>query len=309
MRTDYLRRVVARTFIPALALGCGLSALEITAQKTVDPFQLALLLKSGRLYCQRLEKAALDFVCQEEVSEKIDLSLDFKPEFVDRIYPSNPAMVVGSSPGQRPPVGQDARRSESIDNSYLFDYQFIRKAGEVKETRALLEKNRKKAGTKEEPPKTETFQYADILLAPVRLLDERFGEYYDYRLVREDEWKMRKAWVLDIIPRLSVADVYLGGKIWLGQEDSSVLRIDWDPATFGRYETILLRAKKYGMTPRVTSYTEFGFEKNGLRFPSLDVTEEAYVDKDAKRFVRAVTMVVYKEYKFFTVETETEFKK
>ncbi len=62
-------------------------------------------------------------------------------------------------------------------------------------------------------------------------------------------------------------------------------------------------------TPEVTPDTEFGFEKNGLRFPSLDLTEEAYVDKDGARFVRAVTKVVYKEYKFFTVETETDFEK
>ncbi len=56
------------------------------------------------------------------------------------------------------------------------------------------------------------------------------------------------------------------------------------------------------------SATEFGSKKNGLRFPSLDLTEEACVGKDGKKFVRAVTKIVYKDYKFLTVETETDFK-
>lgn len=300
--------MAAALFVPVIFLIAGLPAQEVTVQK-VDPFQMALILKSARQYCQRLEKAALDFVCQEEVLEKIDLSRDSKPEFVNRVYPVNESKVVALPPPQRPPTPQDARHPGSIDNGYLFDYQFIRKAGEARENRVLLEKNGKKAGRKEELPKTATFQYADILLAPIRLLDERFGEYYDYRLLRADELNGVKAWVLDVVPRLAVVDVYLGGKIWLKQEDSSILRIDWDPATFGKYESILLRAKKYKSEPQVTSRTEFGFEKNGLRFPSLDLTEEAYIDKDGKKYVRAVTKIVYKDYKFFTVETETDFKR
>jgi hypothetical protein len=279
--------------------------------QTLDPFQTALVLKAAREYCRRLEKAAIDFVCREETTEKIDLSRDVQPDFVSRLnlHPASGEMNVGLPPAQRPPVPRDFRKPGSVENTYVFDYQFVRQSGKIKERRELLEKNGKKAGKKEEPPKTEAFQYADILLAPVRLLDERFSEYYDYRLIREDTLDGTKVWVLDVVPRLSLVDVYLGGKLWLKEDDSSVLRIDWDPTTFGRYENILRRAKVYKCEPQVTSATEFGFEKNGLRFPSADLTEEAYVDQKGEKFVRAVTKVVYKDYKFFTVETETEFKR
>ncbi len=200
-------------------------------------------------------------------------------------------------------------KSGSIENSYLFDYQFLRHAGEIKEKRVLLNKDGKKTREKESPPKTSAFSYADILLMPVRLLDERFGQYYDYRLLREETLDGINTWVLDVIPRLSSVDAYLGGKVWLSQPDSSIMRIDWDPSTFGGYESILRRAKTYQAQPLVTSYTEFGAEKNGLRFPSVDLTEEAYQDQDGGKFVRSVTKVVYKDYKFFTVEIETDFKK
>ena len=307
MRAKALRQAAAIPFILTAALILELPAQEAPAQK-VDPFQLALVLKSARQYCQRLEKAALDFVCQEEAWEFIDLTRYNEPNLVRQV-PSAASVSGEWYSGHRAELRFDRPATGKSENSYLFDYQFLRKAGEVKENRVLLEKNGKKAGGKDAPPKTEAFQFADILLAPVRLLDERFGGYYDYRLLREDELNGVTAWVLDVVPRLSVVDVYLGGRLWLKKEDSSVLRIDWDPATFGRYEIIEQRAKRFESKPEVTSTTEFGFEKNGLRFPSLDLTEEAYVDKDGARFVRAVTKVVYKEYKFFTVETETDFEK
>ncbi|OGD22250.1 MAG: hypothetical protein A2W03_09150 [Candidatus Aminicenantes bacterium RBG_16_63_16] len=307
MSTHRFSPLVIALLIPAIIDISGFPAQDAATRKA-DPFQLALILKSARQYCQRLEQAALDFVCQEEVSEFIDLTRYNAPNLVTQ-DPSDMSVSGGWYSGHRAELRFNTPATGKSENTYLFDYQFVRKAGEIKENRVLLKKGGKKAGKNEEPPKTEAFQYADVLLAPVRLLDERFGPYYDYRLLREDVLNGVKAWVLDVVPRLSVVDVYLGGRIWLKQEDASVLRVDWDPSTFGKYESILLRAKKYKSEPQVTSRTEFGFEKNGLRFPSLDLTEEAYVDKERKEFVRAVTKIAYKDYRFFTVETEAEFKR
>ena len=51
-----------------------------------DPFVRGLVLKGVREYCQRLERAALDFVCMEEVSEKLDSSRE-KQEADVRVDP------------------------------------------------------------------------------------------------------------------------------------------------------------------------------------------------------------------------------
>jgi hypothetical protein len=61
------------------------------------------------------------------------------------------------------------------------------------------------------------------------------------------------------------------------------------------------------MEPQITSFSEYGFEKNGLRFPSRDQTEEAYLKKDGKKYIRAETAIIYKDYKFFTVETDIKY--
>ena len=69
---------VAVVFLPLLAVP-AFSRIPTAQEKSPsppDPFQLALILKAGREYCQRLGRAALDFVCQEEVTDRIDLSKD-----------------------------------------------------------------------------------------------------------------------------------------------------------------------------------------------------------------------------------------
>ncbi len=59
--------------------------------------------------------------------------------------------------------------------------------------------------------------------------------------------------------------------------------------------------------PRITAYSEYGFEKNGLRFPSRNFTQQAYIRKDRSKFVNAEISIAYKGYKFFTVETAVKY--
>ena len=284
-----------------LSFGLGFGAQQKQAP-TADTFEFAVVLKAACEYCRKLEKAALDFVCLEEIKEEINFSRDSPRE---RSNESSTDLLFSFGTNFRNAPGFEKDKDIKRDNTYLFDYQFVRQAGEVKEKRTLLERNGKKAGAKDELPALLTFHYADVLLAPVQLLDDRFSEFYAYHLLGADEVNGAEAWVLEITPRLHLGDKYLGGKIWLEKRDASVLRIDWDPTTFGGYENILKRAEVYKAAPRATSRTEFGFEKNGLRFPSADITEEAYLDQDGKSFLRARTSVAYAGYKFFTVEIET----
>ncbi len=296
------------TLMTSISINAQIAEAHNTQQVSTDPFQTGLVLKKAREYCRRLERAAIDFICLEEVSEKIDLSRDDRQTSVRM----DPRVISGADPGDRMgthrPISPNSRSSVRKELRYLFDYQFVRQNGEVKENRILLEKNGKKAKPKEKLTPMFVFQCSEILLMPVQLLDEKFGEFYSYRLLREDSLDGVKIWVLEVTPRLPVGG-YLGGRLWINQQDASILKIEWDPTTFGRYESIRQNAARYMETPLVSSYTDFGFEKNGLRFPSLDFTEEAYVDGSGNKFVRSQTQVAFKDYKFFTVDTETTFKK
>ncbi len=294
---------------------CGLLAVVLCAQEkpsTENPsFQWEPVLKAARTYCQRLGKAALDFVCQEEVVEIVRSGRDDLERGIRVSGAGTSGDPGGGRPSmaiQRPDYGRAADMVK--ETSSVYDYQFVRQDGKVTEKRSLIKRNGKKSRPKDDQSPSVAFQYVDILMSPVSILDERFSEFYDFRLIGPDAIEGTKAWIIEVSPRFSFAGSYLGGKIWLDQATGAILRIEWDPKTFGNYDKILFRAKSFNAAPRVVSRTDFGFEKNGLRFPSLDTTEEAYlIDKDAAPFVRASTRVVYKEYKFFTVETQSEVRK
>jgi hypothetical protein len=283
----------------------GLPGQEIP-KLDVDPSQLALILRSAREYCTKLERAALDFVCLEEVAEKLDLSRDDR-KALEKAAAIRDPMRPGDVRGLQSRF--EIRRNPKFDNICLYDYQLVRREGKIEEKRVLLEMNGKKASPEMPRQQLSAFNYSDILLAPIRLLDAEFEPYYSYRLVGKTAIAGTDAWILEVAPRVAEVSRYLGGKIWLKSDDSSVLRIEWDPTTFGHFEEIQARAEAYKAVPEIRSYSEYAIEKNGLRFPSIDSTEEAYRGANGKVFVRARTTVTYRDHKFFTVETSSTLKK
>lgn len=56
--------------------------------------------------------------------------------------------------------------------------------------------------------------------------------------------------------------------------------------------------------PRITLTSEFGIEKNGIRFPSRLFSEEAYVNRQGKKVKLSETSVVYRDYRFFIVDVD-----
>jgi hypothetical protein len=145
-------------------------------RQSLEEAKLAGILQKAQEYCRRLDRAALDFVCQEDVKEEVNKASGPTASTVSAL----PPVVMGDGRMRASP----APVASFNTTSYLYDYQFIRKGTEVTERRDLL-------------------------------------------------------------------------------------------------------------------------EKNGVRFPSLDITEEAYSGGGSSKFIRSTTTVKYKSYKFFTVETET----
>jgi hypothetical protein len=194
-----------------------------------------------------------------------------------------------------------------LKNSYLYDYQFIRKDDNITERRTLLEENGKKRNEPEAKLKTRAFRFRDVLFGPIGLLGEKAQNQYAYQLERGERLDGKKTVVIRANPLASAESRILAGKVWVGEDDFAILKIEWLPETIGHFETISRRAKRLGATPLVTAISEYGFEKNGIRFPSRSHTEEAYLTKKGKKFVRSETTVLYIAYKFFTVQTQVEY--
>ncbi len=254
----------------------------------------AILAKAAE-YADRLEGAALDFVCCEEIKEWLDPTLDARLELSSgRTY-------------YDPIAGEFItwQGAKVIKKSWIYDYQCIRKEGKIHETRTLLKENGKEKKEAKASLKTTMFRYGTSMLGPVGMFGTRFQPRYQYTIVGEKKIKGQKAIIVDANPLSDdVKSTNLYGKAWIAVETGDILKIEWNEERIGRYEIFEERGKEFNRTPRITVVSEFQAEKNGLRFPTQLYIEEAYLDKYGYPFIRSKTTVKYKDFRFFTVEVE-----
>ena len=241
-----------------------------TSRAREDQARLGVILKRSADYCGRLDRAALDFICFEEVTE---FSRHYTPH----------------------------------TDIYLYDYQFIRKNEETKERRNLISVNGRKVDIQDSRLDAVMFQYKNVLFGPVGLLSRSWQAHFEYQFVGEDTVDQQKAVVIEARPTAGLKESRLYGKIWISEDDGSVLKIVWDQRSLGNFQGIEDWARLHEAEPQITAFSEYGFEKNGLRFPSRSYTEQAYIKKNKQKYVNAEISVVYKDYKFFTVETEITY--
>lgn len=232
--------------------------------------RLAAILKKSEDYCRRLDKAALDFVCLEEVTES---SRHFTPR----------------------------------TDIYLYDYQFVRKSGEAKEKRNLIAVNARKKDIRDTSLHTVMFRYENALFGPVGLLSRSWQPDFDYSLIGDDVVDGVKTVVIEATPGRLSFEPHAYGKLWVREDDGSVLKIVWDQRSLGNFRSADEWAKSFGAEPQITAFTEYAYEKNGLRFPSRSYSEEAYLTQDKRKSVSGEISIRYKDYKFFTVETEVRY--
>jgi hypothetical protein len=262
--------------------------------KVVD---LDAVLKKTAAYCQRLESSVLDFVCLEEIQETIDPTLD--------VLPSSSLFGIddwGWAIGEAVLAG---RPRQKIKSSYLYDYQCIRSERAIREMRTLLKENGKKTNVPKAALKTSVVVFGTALMGPVGLFGERFQSQYDYSISGQDKIAKRPVVVIDARPKPGAPQTRnLYGKAWIDPATADILKIEWSENRVGRHEIFDKRGEDYKRSPRLTILSEFRAEKNGIRFPSRLSIEEAYVSDKGRAFVRSKTEVIYKDFKFFTVEVE-----
>ena len=252
---------------------------------------LNVLLAKAAEYCRKLESVAFDYICREEIAERIDPNLEASP-------PPLPGWITG---------GTMWRRLPDFRNSYIYDYQCVRTGGKAREARALIERNGKKMNVPGAILETEVFAFGNAIQGPVGLFGDRVQALYDYKIAGWDKIGSRPVVLVDSAPRVpDSAAENLYGKAWIDPATFDILKIEWSEKGVRHYAVFEERAQKYGRKPRVTLRSEFSVEKTGIRFPSRLYLEEAYLNERGRAFVRSETTVTYKDFKFFTVDVEVK---
>lgn len=270
---------------------------------------LATLLDKAAAYCRKLEGAALDYICKEEIVEVVDPRLDLKQSKATLTTWTSVRTEGDASAG----MGETRTGiavvppSPKVKRTLIYDYQCIRAGGEIREVRNLLQENRKKINEPNAKLKTLNFLFGYVLMAPVGIFAEGSQPYYDYKIVGKDKIQRRPAVIIDVTPKPDAPEARnLYGKAWIDAATGDILKVQWSERRVNHYEITLKRAERYNRKPRLTIRSDFQVEKNGIRFPSRLVIEEAYVGNLGRAFVRSETTVTYKDFKFFTVATESQ---
>jgi hypothetical protein len=251
----------------------------------IEKTKLDEILEKTAEYCEKLENSSLDFTCVEEIKEKIYYQQGFTRFHVR-------------------PTGFFHQ------NTYVYDYQLIRKENKIAERRVLVEENGKKKNEKDAELKTVFFDHKYVILGPVGLLSKNSQQDHDYKIFGEEMVKKEKAIVIEATPKPDLIERpgHLFGKIWVKEDDFSILKIEWNQVSMGNFEKILEKAKSFNAEPQITFVSEYAFEKNGIRFPSKYYVLEEYIRPSRAKLTASETTVIYKNYKFFTVETEVKYK-
>ncbi len=287
--------IVTLGLIFIVALGRSATVQEIKKPVSVDLD--ALLLKNAE-YCRRLESVIFYFVCLEEIEEIIDPTLEvLNPwDTVDdwRWVPPGHALSAQIIPLRK------------IRLSYVYDYQCIRANRAIRETRTLLEENGKKKNSPNATLQTSVVVYGNALLAPVSLFGERYQASFNYRIVDKSIIEGQPMLVIEAKPKKGTGETNnLYGSAWVDPMTGDIWKIVWNESRVGNYDVFKKRGKRFMRFPRLTITSEFTAEKNGIRFPSRLFVEEAYVNDLGRALVRSKTTIVYKDFKFFSVEVET----
>lgn len=262
----------------------------------------SILMKSSD-YCKRLEDAALYFICLEEIAETIFPGKHLLLQKVRRLPPE-------ARKDYKPdPIYASIMDTPGVNNSYVYDYQLIRKDGRIIEQRILKEENGNLRHNILAPLKTKRFYIYKPIYGPIGLLDQDSHQFYKYSLLEEDIVDGRAAWILEVKPKILILGKPNYGKIWVDKQDASVLRMEIEAESLAGYERIQADYVSRGITPLIKVELDFGLEKNGLRYPTRLICQEAYSGLLQGLSNVSETKITYQKYKFFTVETETRIKR
>jgi len=260
--------------------------------------ELETILKKCAEYCEKLSNSVLDFVCIENINEQFFYNYRKGHYFISQL------------------IETDAK------NTYIYDYQLIRKNKKIREQRMLLEVNGKEIKHKKAPLITQRFSHERVIFGPTGLLSQYWQQYFNYRITGEEIWDGINVIIIEATPSDPDKVEHLYGKIWVNKNNYSILKIDWNPKSLGNFFNVLVLAKKFRAKPIITFSSEYGLEQKGIRFPSRYSIKEEYILnnnrlievlfpkglKKINRFTLSETDVSYENYKFFTVEYEVKYE-
>jgi len=240
---------------------------EIARQKRLEK-----ILEKTAAYCKRLNSELIYFFCNEVIRE------------------------------------ESARGHGHTRNSIIYEYQLVKEENKISERRIQLESNGIKDYREDVPLGTVKYQYEYLIYGPIAFFRKAAQDRFVYRITGEEMFKGKKAVVVEAIPLTEGPWKLLCGKIWLNADDYAVLKIEWHPKFLVKnFYQSLESARRLNKDFFVEFYSEFGIERQGIRYPGKYRIREFHISENGKRKRTAGLDVDFKKYRFFSVGTSVTY--
>ncbi len=288
------------TFISILCLilvflfpNCGSSPRPFLNED--DSNILKTILAKASDYCAQLNESSVSFVCREKIKEKRSYSLPQKNlKFRPNQWLSD----------YNPPVRDLPKKGKNV---FVFEYRFSRKDYHIEENRTLLEENGQIKHEENVHIKTKYYSYENVFFKPIVFFGESFQDDYEYTLIKEDNYKGERAYIIKAISLSPKISNITYGKIWICQSDFSVLKMEWEQTSIKNYGGTAIIAISLHALPNFKFSAEFNTEHKGIRFPTQFRFKELYILKrGGKRYIRTDLSVEYSNYEFLNGKAQLE---
>ncbi len=255
-------------------------------------------------YSLKLSESALDYVCHEKISEKCK-----------KVEELELGLTLAGSPDLGPnelmKAEQKILRLGGADKHvYLYDYQLIRRKGTVEEKQILMEKDGKSAKPEELPQEIKPSHALMPILGPIQVFGIEHRSKFSFRLADNNEIDEKWAHVLEFCLRPGQTGDIRRGRIWIDKSDFRIVKAEIETDFLEGYEEIFEECQRHYLKPHFRSTHYYEIDKNGLLFPSRSEIRIDYSGLlTAKKDLKSEVEITYRNYKFFTVETDYEIIK
>ncbi|MFC2145963.1 hypothetical protein ACFLRT_01230 [Acidobacteriota bacterium] len=267
--------------------------------------KLQIILDHAAAYCEKLKNSAFHFFCKEKIVESRS------PLYASMV---NSADIIRVSKDFT--LRQYDFNELTEVNTYVFGYRLLKSGPKIKEEREWLSSKDNTPISRDNVGKATAFFSRKAIFAPLTLLARERQNRYNYRFIRYDKRKGRRAVVIEVIPKSQEEENTIYGNVWIDLEDYSMLKIEADPRSIKGYQTLKEIARELNTRLFLTLELEFDNLHDGIRFPTKTHMLERYKGgrfvlkyKGSKGWERNRTTFTYTDYRFFDVKVEVSIDK
>ena len=277
--------------------------------ESISAEELQFLLDNAAGYCEKLINSAFHFLCNEKIVESRSTLNTGEADSSDINQLSSYVRWT------TPPMGFFKDEVERV-NTYTFSYRLLKSGTKIQEEREWLSSKDNIPLSRDQVVKPTTFFSQRAIFAPLTLLARERQDRYDFRFLRFDTRKDRRAAVIEAIPKYQEEENSIYGTVWIDLEDYSILKIEADPRSINGYQSLKNLEKKLNARLFLTLEIQFDELREGIRFPTEVLMLEKYkggryisIYKGPEGWERNRTTFSYTDYQFFDVKVEVSIDK